>query len=155
MAGSARANRWASAAAAIIILLLPAALQAAEPPDMALLTLINQTRQAAGLERLQPAPSLQEAAAAHGGDLARCGMFSHTGCDGSDLELRLRRSRYPFALAAENLALGTEDAAATLRAWLDSPGHRENLLRPDLREAGIFHGSLRGQALWVLVVAAR
>jgi len=154
MAGRARLNRWGSAVAAII-LLLPMSLQAAEPPDLALLNLINQTRQAAGLERLQPAPPLQEAAAAHGGDLARCGMFSHTGCDGSDLEMRLRRSRYPFALAAENLALGTEDAAATIRAWLDSPGHRDNLLRPGLREAGIFHGSLGGRTLWVLVVAAR
>jgi uncharacterized protein YkwD len=120
-----------------------------------LLAVVNIERSRAGLVQLQTDPLLQQAAAAHAADLPRCGLFSHTGCDGSDLQLRLRRVAYPFALAAENLALGTPDATATLAAWLNSPGHRDNLLRPSLRDAGIALGNLNGQAFWVLVLGTR
>jgi len=141
--------------AALLLLLLALASGARANEIGALLAVVNIERSRAGLMQLQPDSQLQQAAAAHAADLPRCGQFSHIGCDGSDLQLRLRRVAYPFALAAENLALGTPDATATLAAWLNSPGHRENLLRPGLRDAGIALGNLNGQVFWVLVLGAR
>ncbi|WP_428247488.1 CAP domain-containing protein [Ferrovibrio sp.] len=121
----------------------------------ALLVAVNATRAKAGLDTLRENPQLRRAAADLADDLPRCGRFSHQGCDGSDLRERLARAGYPLAFAAENLAHGPANAADTLAAWLESPGHRENLLRPELREAGIAEGELLGQPLWVMVLGSR
>ncbi len=121
----------------------------------ALLVAVNATRTRTGLDVLRDNPQLRLAAAELAADLPRCGRLSHQGCDGSDLRERLVRAGYPFAFAAENLAHGTPNAAETLAAWLESPGHRENLLRPELREAGIAQGELQGQTLWVMVLGSR
>ncbi|MEL3890947.1 CAP domain-containing protein [Ferrovibrio sp. MS7] len=121
----------------------------------ALLVAVNATRARSGLDVLRDNPQLRLAAAELAADLPRCGRLSHQGCDGSDLRERLVRAGYPFAFAAENLAHGTPNAAETLAAWLESPGHRENLLRPELREAGIAQGELQGQTLWVMVLGSR
>jgi len=121
----------------------------------ALLVAVNATRARTGLDMLRDNPQLRLAAAELAADLPRCSRLSHQGCDGSDLRERLVRAGYPFAFAAENLAHGTPNAAETLAAWLESPGHRENLLRPELREAGIAQGELQGQTLWVMVLGSR
>ncbi len=140
-------------------LLLAAALFTALPAwadeARALLVAVNATRAKAGLDTLRENPQLRRAAADLADDLPRCGRFSHQGCDGSDLRERLARAGYPLAFAAENLAHGPASAADTLAAWLESPGHRENLLRPELREAGITQGELLGQPLWVMVLGSR
>lgn len=119
-----------------------------------LLTGINRLRTEAGLGLLADNPHLRSAAQAHGADLKNCGLLSHTGCDGSRLDQRLHWAGYAFTAAAENLAQGTAGADATLAAWINSPGHRQNLLRPDLTEAGMFHGTLGQSDLWVLVLAS-
>lgn len=123
--------------------------------DPALLAGINAERQRAGLGRLQADAALDAAAAAHAADLTRCGQLSHSGCDGSDLPDRLRRAGYVYSFAAENIALGPENAAAALAAWLDSPPHRANLLRAEAAEAGIGQASLDGRPLWVLVLGRK
>ena len=123
--------------------------------DPALLAAINAERQRAGLGRLQADAALDAAAAAHAADLARCGQLSHSGCDGSELPDRLRRAGYIYTFAAENIALGPEDAAATLAAWLDSPPHRANLLRAEPTEVGIGRALQDGRPLWVLVLGKR
>ncbi len=138
-----------------LLLGLAAAPEAARADEAALLAAINAERASHGLSGLRADAQLRQAARAHAEDLPRCGQLSHTGCDGSDLRQRLGRSGYPFALAAENIALGQPDGATALREWLASPGHRDNLLRPGLREAGLARGELGGQPLWVLVLGTR
>ena len=123
--------------------------------DPTLLAAINAERQRAGLSALQADAALDKAALAHAADLARCGQLSHRGCDGSELPDRLRRAGYAYAFAAENIALGTENAAATLAAWLESPPHRANLLRPEPDAAGIGRAEQDGRPLWVLVLGRR
>ncbi len=129
--------------------------QPAQAGEADLLRAVNAERANHGLALLQADAQLRQAAQAHADDLPLCGRLSHDGCDDSDLRQRLRRASYAYAQAAENIALGTPDAAATLAAWLNSPGHRANLLRPDLREAGLGLGQLNGQILWVLVLGRR
>ena len=57
------------------------------------------------------------------------GHFDHTGPDGSTPGSRAKAAGYCYRFVAENLALGMfEDAKALFQAWMDSPGHRDNMM---------------------------
>jgi uncharacterized protein YkwD len=110
----------------------------------ATLCLVNAERVDRGLARLDANPKLATAARRYAGDLVDGGYFSHTGRDGSDVGRRLRRVGYvPNDRAwtvGENLAWGTgvlATPAAIVRAWMNSPGHRANVLDPRYREIGL------------------
>lgn len=120
----------------------------------------NDARADRGLARLEPDARLFDAAAAHAEVLSRRGILEHTGADGSTIGERARAAGYRWTIVAENLATGQIDPDAVVRSWLDSPGHRANLLDPDVRHAGAGHA--RGVRAcpscpprwWVLVVTA-
>ena len=116
---------------------LPAVLQAT-------LCLVNAERVDRGLVRLTENTRLATAARRYAEDMVAGGYFSHTGRDGSDFATRLRRVGYIPATGAwaigENLAWGTgalATPAAIVRAWMNSPGHRANVLEPRYREIGL------------------
>jgi uncharacterized protein YkwD len=100
--------------------------------------LINWARRQEGRAKLAPSSSLTRAAGMKGQKVASCGQFSHTPC-GSDLTGPLKASGYPYASFGENLFVGTWGAVSprdVVTAWLQSPGHRENMLRPYFRDVG-------------------
>jgi len=110
----------------------------------ATLCLVNGERADRGLAPLAPNARLAHAATAYARDLVAGSYFSHTGRDGSGVLERIRRSGYLPRGAAwvlgENLAWGSGGLAtpsAIMRAWMNSPGHRENILNPDFREVGV------------------
>lgn len=122
--------------------------------SQAMLAAVNAVRGQAGLPALYWDMRLATAAARQAADLQTCGQLSHTGCDGSDLALRLRLANYPYRFGAENLALCACDAAAVVRLWMDSPGHRRNLLNPEAEALGADVRTDTGdprRVLWVLV----
>ncbi len=108
------------------------------------LCLLNGERADHGLPALATDPQLGAAATAYAQDLVAGSYFSHTGRDGSTLLDRIRGVGYvprdrPWRLG-ENLAWGTGVLAAPgaiVRAWMNSPGHRANILDPGFREIGI------------------
>jgi uncharacterized protein YkwD len=110
----------------------------------ATLCLLNGERADHGLAPLRPNAKLAAAATAYAQDLVAGSYFSHTGRDGSHLADRIKRSGYlprhsAWALG-ENLAWGTGGLAtpgSIMRAWMNSPGHRDNILDPHYREIGI------------------
>lgn len=116
---------------------------------------VNAARAATGLPALVWNNRLASAASAHAADLQACGKLSHDGCDGSDVVLRLQRAGYRHRIGAENLAVCVCDAAGAVQLWLNSEGHRRNLLLPGVTEMGadtrIDTGDPR-RALWVLVL---
>ncbi len=127
-----------------------------------LLARVNAVRAAAGVPPVAIAGRLSLAARSHTEDLARRGVLSHEGGDGARLAGRLARAGYPFRLAAENLAQGVATPGEAVELWLASPGHRRNLLLPEVREIGVGHARRRppppGVAtgdFWVLVLARR
>ncbi len=80
---------------------------------------------------------LTQAARAHALDMA-CNLFvSHTGSDGSSPFERMTRFGYAFSAAAENVAAGYATPAEVVQGWMDSPGHRENMLDPAYTQIGI------------------
>ena len=90
--------------------------------------LVNAHRQARGcpaLAWLQPAA---EAAQAHSADMARRGYFDHVTPEGRQPWDRLAAQGVGYRSMAENIAWTPEQTAAqTLRGWINSPGHRQNL----------------------------
>jgi uncharacterized protein YkwD len=116
-------------------------------PDLEkrMLDLVNQERAAAGLRSLVPDPELTEVARKHSADMFARGYFAHDTPEGLTPFDRMRQSNVRFLTAGENLALApTLQVAHT--GLMNSPGHRENILRPQFGRVGIgiMDGGMRG-----------
>ena len=116
-------------------------------PDLEkqMLDLVNQERQAAGLNPLQPDPELTEVARRHSADMFARGYFSHDTPEGLTPFDRMRESNVRFLTAGENLALAPTLPVAH-NGLMNSPGHRANILRPQFGRVGIgvMDGGMRG-----------
>ena len=109
--------------------------------ERTLLTAINSARAAAGVPPLRASVSLSSAAAWQSQVLAQAGYIDHTSPDGSTLLDRLTRVRWHGTTAGEDLAVAPTPSDA-VAMWMQSPGHRENLLRPSFHTVGL--GLARG-----------
>ncbi|MEO0765513.1 MAG: CAP domain-containing protein [Pseudomonadota bacterium] len=119
--------------------------------DRATLSAINTARAAEGRSALVYDPRLEAAARAHGEDMAAQKFFSHTGSDGSDIGARLRRQGYAFCFGAENIAAGQRSLVDVMAAWMQSRGHRRNILHRKAKAVGV--ARVEGDR-WVMVLAA-
>ena len=116
---------------------------------------INAYRAANGLTSLVLDARLSRAAAAHSADQARRGRTAHNGSDGSGPMDRAARAGYRPKIASENVAAGYKSFSDVMHGWEGSSGHRENLLRPNVKAAGIaMSQSSDGRAFWTLVLGA-
>lgn len=131
-------RRLTALGAAIVVLVLTAATTAAAGLTRAearLLRDLNRVRAAHSLPPLRYDARLQRAARAHTREMLETGIFQHGAFGTRMLQYDVRGS-----LTGENLAwaIGTRAAAgAIVRAWLASPEHRANLLRPGFTRIGI------------------
>ena len=111
--------------------------------EQSVIAAVNDVRAEHNLRPLQVDPHLVEAARAHSTTLLRSNVFEH----GSFAErIALHGARGPAF--GENLAWGTgrlASARSIVGAWMSSPGHRANLLRPGWNRIGI--GALSGRFL--------
>ena len=117
----------------------------------------NAYRASKGLQPVILNNKLSTASKVHALDLAKHGIISHTGTDGSGHGDRVQRQGYYFSIAAENVATGQKSWEKVFKAWQDSPGHNENLLRDDVTEFGIalvYEPKTSYQTYWAMVVAA-
>lgn len=110
----------------------------------AVLCLHNQVRADHGLPPLREQSRLRHAAAGHSSDMVDRGYFEHTAPGGRTMVDRIVGAGYVRAsagwLLGENLEWGTGRLATprgAVRAWLDSPPHRANLLKRGYRQVGI------------------
>lgn len=98
----------------------------------------NQQRNRAGLLPLKSEPGLTAAAQGLSQDMALHDFFSHTGSDGGSLVTRFLANNYfNWSAGAENIAAGISTAEGVIDAWMNSLGHRNNILNPDFTEIGI------------------
>jgi len=127
-----------AAVAAALVLVAPAiatAASGAKRSETSLLRVMNRVRAQHGLGRLTLDPRLQRAARAHSRQMIGSNVFEH-GAFGS----RMAQFNVTGNVAGENLAWGTGargTAVGIVRAWLASPEHRANLLRPSFTRVGI------------------
>ena len=105
--------------------------------------LANQARAEAGVASLKWDPTLAAAAMQHCRMMAAEGAISHQYRDEPDLSARAAQAGAHFGLIEENVALAPS-AAAVHQAWMQSPGHRENLLSAEVDHVGIAVEYARG-----------
>ncbi|MGE3822376.1 MAG: CAP domain-containing protein [Isosphaeraceae bacterium] len=88
----------------------------------------NRIREEADLPPLTRNPRLDAAARAHAQDMAARREMTHEGADGSVAAERIDRQGYPFRNAGENVARGQRSVEQVMDGWMNSPGHRKNIL---------------------------
>jgi uncharacterized protein YkwD len=70
-------------------------------------------------------------------DMAWADAISHNGLGHTSLGWRVTQSGFKWWIVAENVAAGQPTVAAVMRAWMESPGHRRNILDPRLTHLGV------------------
>ena len=106
----------------------------------AILCLLNAERAKYGLVPLRQHPLLELASQRHSDDMVRRKFYEHETPDGVDPQMRMSAVGYAPPWTGENLYTGTGTEATPVRAlehWMKSPGHRENILRPEFTEVGV------------------
>jgi uncharacterized protein YkwD len=102
----------------------------------AVLSLVNDERATAGCKPLTASSTLDGLAQAFSDDMAARGFFDHTDPDGHTPWDRAE-ARGITNLGGENIARGQADAQAVMTAWMNSPGHRANILNCDYKTLGV------------------
>lgn len=100
--------------------------------------LVNQQRTLNGLAPLEVNAKLVEAAQIHARDMAQFDVMEHDLPQATLPTLVSRASfvGYNYAWIGENIAFNYSDAAAVVDAWMNSPGHRANILSVNFTEVG-------------------
>lgn len=146
--------------AAAFALLAPAAqaAQCARPaPAIAaeVLAAVNAVRTSQGRPPLAPDPRLDAAAQAHACDMAQNGFFDHRGSSGSTVGARVRAAGVKSCTTAENIAYGWRSTGQVMDGWMQSSGHRANILRGSVEAIGFGYVPASGGVgpWWVQVFA--
>ncbi|ALU96481.1 SCP-like extracellular [Streptomyces globisporus C-1027] len=114
----------------------------------AVLALVNQERAKVGCSPLSTSAPLTSLAQNFSEDMAARGFFDHTDPDGDTPWDRAAQAGVQ-GLAAENIARGQADAQAVMEGWMNSEGHRANILNCDYKTIGIGVHEGSGGPWWV------
>ncbi|MBE1554742.1 CAP domain-containing protein [Sporosarcina limicola] len=105
--------------------------------EKAVLDLTNVERQKAGLAPLQTDSKLMNSARQKSADMASKNYFSHTSPTyGSPFD-QMKTNGITYRSAAENIAMGQRTAEEVVKGWMESPGHRQNILEASYTHIGI------------------
>lgn len=120
---------------------------------------VDRARRQAGVAPVLADPRLDRAAQGHADDLLARGDYAHRGADGRTVGRRVRDAGHPRCRrVAENIAKGLFAADEVVSRWMNSPGHRRNILDRTLTHMGmgvaVGDGPDGVEALWVQVFAS-
>ncbi|MFE0255851.1 CAP domain-containing protein [Streptomyces sp. NPDC059010] len=117
--------------------------------------LTNRERARAGLRPLAVDPVLTTAAQAHSADMVARAFYSHTSPEGSQPWDRAAAAGSTRRSIGENIACGQRSPAEVVEGWMNSPGHRANILKPDFTHLGIgFAGGGPAGTYWTQLFGA-
>ena len=105
--------------------------------ELKVLELVNIERAKYGLSALKWSGELASVARAHSKDMSDRGFFSHTNPDGKSPFDRIKAAGISYSYAAENIAAGQSTPEAVVEGWMNSQGHRENILNANLKYLGV------------------
>lgn len=101
------------------------------------LKLVNSERQKAGLKPLVLSPELNNIATAKAEDMAELNYFDHTSPTyGSPFDM-LQKFGVSYSSAGENIAAGQKSAEQVMNDWMNSSGHRANILNQNYTQLGV------------------
>jgi uncharacterized protein YkwD len=101
---------------------------------------VNRVRKAHNLVPLELSEELLEVARNYSRRMAEEGFFAHNDPDGRTVRERVARANIRWHVIGENLAYSNgyvNPVAASMSGWMDSPGHRRNILDPEWRQTAI------------------
>lgn len=131
------------------------------PEAQAVVDLINAERAVAGCPPLAVNSKLVAAAQGHSEDMALNDFVSHTGSNGSSFVNRIEAQGYSWSRGGENIAAGYNTAASAVNGWMNSSGHRGNILNCSYQETGVGYyylpndtGSVNYGRYWTQVFAS-
>ena len=112
------------------------------------LRLMNEYRAEAALPPLGSEKRLMLAAEDRMRHMEDEGYWAHNAPDGMRPFVWVKARNYEFRMVGENLATGFETAALLVQSWMESPGHRANIMSSDFEDCGIaiIDGSTLGPA---------
>ena len=118
------------------------------------ITLMNDYRTAHGVAPLRADSQLMKAADDRMRHMEDESYWNHDSPDGMTPFVWLKVRHYPYQYAGENLATGFEPARLLVESWMESPGHRDNILSTDFEDCGIaiIDGSTQGPAVGKSIV---
>jgi uncharacterized protein YkwD len=103
-----------------------------------MLTLVNQARASQGLQPLVLNAALNRAGQSYAQTMASTNCFSHTCPPVTDFVQRAVQAGYsPWTNLGENIAAGYATTDDTFNGWMNSSGHRANILNPNFRDMGL------------------
>ncbi|MER7759752.1 sigma-70 family RNA polymerase sigma factor [Streptomyces sp. NPDC097619] len=119
------------------------------------ISLVNEERARAGCGPLTNNAKLADAAQAHSDDMAARDYFDHTNPDGAGPGERITAAGYAWSTYGENIARGQQTAASVMESWMNSSGHRANILNCSFKEIGVGIHSGSGGPWWTQNFGAR
>ncbi|MFJ6633084.1 CAP domain-containing protein [Streptomyces sp. NPDC091376] len=111
------------------------------------LALVNQERAKVGCSPVRPKASLASLADRFSSDMAARGFFDHTDPDGDTPWDRASQAGVG-GLGGENIARGQADARTVMNSWMNSDGHRANILNCEYRTLGVGVSFAEGGPWW-------
>lgn len=107
------------------------------PAERVIIERTNFYRVEAGCPALTHNSRLAKAAYWHSRDMSRRGYFAHVSPEGVEPATRVTDAGYRWNGTAENIAWGDFSPAGVVDAWMNSPGHRANILNCQYKDIGI------------------
>ena len=121
-----------------------------ETPELSLaeqvVALVNEERAAAGLNPLTINESAMSAALVRAKEIRQ--SFSHTRPDGSSFSTALKEQGVSYRGSGENIAYGQRSPEAVMKAWMNSSGHRSNILNAKYTSIGVGCYEQNGTLYW-------
>lgn len=115
--------------------------------EAAVLSLVNQERAKAGCRPVTADPELAALAGEFSADMAERDFFDHTDPDGDDPWDRAEQAGIT-GLGGENIARGQANAQSVMDAWMDSPGHKANIVNCEFKTLGVGAHFAEGGPWW-------
>ncbi|WP_246009217.1 CAP domain-containing protein [Brevibacillus fluminis] len=110
--------------------------------DNAVLSLVNSERSKAGLSPLTLNKQLSDVARTKAQDMRDQNYFDHTSPKYGSPSDMIKQFNIPFQAMGENIAAGQQTPAEVMQGWMNSEGHRRNILDPQFTQMGI--GNVQG-----------
>ncbi|WP_409253006.1 CAP domain-containing protein [Bacillus sp. SCS-153A] len=110
--------------------------------------LTNGERKKNGLPALKPHAELSNVARIKSEDMVNKNYFSHTSPTyGSPFEM-MENFGIDYSTAAENIAAGQETPKEVVKAWMESPGHRKNIMNQQVTHIGVGYAEDGGRGIY-------
>ena len=131
------------------------ACQPSNEASKAVLDATNALRAAKSIGPLSLSDDLTRAAQAHACEMAKRGVMTHEGANGSSVRDRVRATGYAWRFVAENVAYGYNSPPDVVSGWEGSRGHRRNMLSRDAEDIGVGVWEAGGRLYWAMVLGRR